>query len=184
MTLISVPVDQAENPSGGKNSNTPFPAGPWTGTIDIVRSRAIPTNDNGQPYSGWQNTDGEVLGIQIGGNTGMDSQEGVGDRKFFVDLTVSDGQLDLTNVELNAFPYASWQLQKSAKRIVNLALALNVATLVEDNGASAWTVPDTFVDSLRNGEFNGMALGYDVIHRKTKSETRPVVDDLGKFFQV
>lgn len=180
MSLIIVPAESAENPAG-TGGNRLFPSGPWQGRIDTVRSKGIPTDKNGKPFAGYASENGEVLSIQLGSNQASDGQDDIGAQKFFADFCVSDGDLDLTSVDLSEYSSPNWQLQIGARRIVNLAIALGAATLTGANGDAAWTVEESFVDDLRSGAYEGREVGFNVMHRKTKSVKTPVVADLSSF---
>lgn len=165
--FIMIPVEQAENPAGTGGTFT-FPAGPWTGKIDTVRSRGIPTDSSGRAFSGYSSTDGEVFGLQLGNNEPGDGQDEVGATKMFVDIAISDGDLDLSNVDITTRDAPFWQLQRSAKLFVNLAIALDAADMIEANGSSVWSVGETFVEDLRSGKYDGVNVGFEVGHTTSK----------------
>lgn len=170
--LIMVPAKDAELglASAGQSE---FPAGPWQGRIDVVRSRSIPVGSDGTPFAGFATDDGEVLGIQLGSNQPLEGQDPVGDRKIFVDICTRDGEYDLTNVSLKDRGVAHWKLQQSARLVVNLAIALGQAELQDANGdGTFWTAPSNFVDALRRGEFDGLEIGFKVQHRRGKGANK------------
>ena len=169
--FIVVPVAEAEAPMGSGLSKD-FPMGPWQGRIDTVRVRDIPTDGKGLPYAGYATDEGEVLGIQLGSNQPLEGQEAVGERKIFVDIVTRDGANDLSNVNVTTRGAAHWRLQQSAKLVMNLAIALGVAELKGTNGSQVWSVPSSFVDSLRAGEFDGMQIGFSVTHRHGKGANK------------
>jgi len=181
MTLIVMPAESATNLVG--SGSKLFPAGPWQGRIDVVRSKGVPMS-NGKPFAGYESDSGEVLSLQIGTNFALDGQDDVGEQKFFVDITVEDGDNNLSNVDVTTYKCPHWQLQRGAKRMMNLAIALGAATLVGSNGDQQWTVEEDFVEQLRSGSFDGMPIGFSVLHRKTKSEKTPIVADLESFHEV
>jgi hypothetical protein len=180
MALIVMPADDLAPQTGG--NNTIFPAGPWQGKIDRVESKEIPTDQAGNPFSGYTSAEGEVLSIMLGDNEPQDGQDSVKARKFFVDIPVSVGDLDLTTVNTSEFGYPDWQLQIGARRHMQLAIALGAATLTGANGDQQWAVDSDFTDQLRSGVYDDMIVGYEVNHRKTKSDKTPVVAELGTFF--
>ncbi len=183
MTLIVVPAEQAETLATSGASNL-FPSGPWQGRIDLVRTRGIPTDKSGNTFAGYESDDGEVLSLQIGTTSPLDGQNSVGDQKFFVDIAVRDGSIDLTNIDVGMYNSPNWQLQMGARRIVNLAISLGAATLSGTNGDAAWSVEEDFVSELAGGAFDGREIGFTVKHRTTKSEKTPVVAELEGFHQL
>lgn len=179
MSTVFMPAEFAETPIGDSSKKTLFPAGPWQGAIDRVTSRAVPTTADGRPFAGYTSPDGEVLTIQIGTNVPLDGQDNVGESKFFVDIPVLDNDLSVLSVDVSERDAPHWQLIRGARRLMNLAIALGVAEMVD----GGWTYDESFLESLRNGSFDGNDVGFEVLHRKTKSTKTPVVADLYKFFQ-
>ena len=184
MSRIMIPVDQVESTTG--SDEFLFAPGPWTGKIEITRSRNIPTNREGQPFAGYSTKDGEVLSIQLGDNAHVEGeqQDQVGNRKMFHDFAVEVGNTSLWDVDPSERNSPNWQLQRSVRHVTQLAIALGQAEQVDDdNGNTCWSVDEAFIDSLRSGEFDGRTIGYTVAHRKTKSDTRPVVANIDGFYE-
>lgn len=175
--MISVPVADVEPRS---LSNTPFPTGPWVGTIDYARSKDLPSNEKGEPFKGYTSTEGEIIAIRMGSNEPLDGQESVKNRKFFVDLCIADGEYDMTNIDLADREHKAWQLQNGVRNLMRLAIALGSAQLEGDNGSSRWVISEGFVDSLRAGEFDGTRVGFEVRHSKAKNDR--IYENLGGFF--
>lgn len=186
--MIVIPAADVEPRT---NSNEPFPAGPWIGTIDVVRSKTLPSTDTGAPFKGYTSTEGEILALQLGANEGVDGQESVGNRKYFADLVIADGEFNLTNIDVSDRDHPAWQLQNGARNIMRLGIALGAAQMTGDNGSSRWELNENFVDQLRAGEFDGMRVGFEVRHTLSKKKYQnPVTgkmeartfENLGGFF--
>lgn len=171
MAGIMVPKARAEAPAAG--GDTPFPAGAWEGTIEEVRVRGFPdfiakAIAEGATNRGYATGEGEIIGLQIGHNTPLEDQGDVGARKMFVDFVTRDGKAQIEDG--NAIPDTSWQMQKDAALLANLALALGATEEVEFEGETyVETTPD-FVQQLRDQDLNGTRIGFRVSHRKWKSK--------------
>ena len=173
MAGIMVPKSRAEAPaSGGDN---PFPSGAWEGTIEEIRVRGFPdfigkALSEGATNRGYTSGEGEILGIQFGDNSPLEDQGDVGARKMFVDFVTRDGNASIEDA--NAIPESSWQMQKDAALLTNLALALGATEEVEFEGETyVETTPD-FVDQLRNGDLKGTRIGFRVSHRNWTSKDK------------
>ncbi len=140
-----------------------FPAGSFSGVLEEVREREIPTNAEGEPFAGWVSTDGSVLGLQFGQMEPLDIDADPGDRKFFVDITVRDGELALDDVDLEERGCPTWQLQRSARTVLNLFSATGHA--VEDEEGFV-VVPDDALAELEAGKLNGLSIGLVIGNRK------------------
>lgn len=172
MTQIMVPKRRAETPVGsGKVTQA---EGAWKGTIDEVRVKPFPEfigkDIEAGRQRGYKSGDGEILSIEVGGQTPLDGQEGVGGRKFFFDFVTRDG-----DVEISAgpdIPEESWQMQRSAALLTNLALALGETEDVEIEGEMYVQTKEGFLDSLKAGEYNTREIGYKLFHREWASKEK------------
>ena len=162
--LIVVPIDQLDH---SEKPDFLFPAGPWMGTIDIVRSRSIPMFE-GKPFAGYDSEEGELLSLQIGTNQALDGQVDIGATKFFVDIAVECGNDTLANIDTQIHSHPNWQLQQSVVTITQLAIALDAAEKVGENGSESWEVSEDFVDNLRAGVYDNVQVGFSVMHYTTK----------------
>jgi len=175
MPLITTPVEELETTG---RTDTPFPEGAWIGTIDTVRSREIPTDKDGNPFKGYTSSDGELLSLQLGSNSSQAGQDDVGNRKFFTDLCIQDGDMDLTTTTTEE----AWQLLNGRRNMTRLAIALGAAEMIGENGKTSWAYPSEFVDSLRAGDYDGMRVGFTVRHTTSKTNGK-VYENLSGFFQ-
>lgn len=186
MNRIMIPVDQVESTTG--SDEFLFAAGPWTGKIEITRSRNIPTSREGTPFAGYSSKDGEVLSIQLGDNSHVEGeqQDAVGNRKMFHDFAVEVGATSLWEIDPSERNSPNWQLQRSVRHVTQLAIALGQAEQVEDDNGTFWSVDETFIDNLRSGEFDGRTIGYTVAHRPNKGknkEQRPIFANIDGFYE-
>ena len=176
---IMVPKQQAETPSGG--GDQPFPAGNWIGTFEDATTKGIPPFLEGEsfPTRGYVSEDTEIVTLYIGQNRPLDGQDDVGERKFFVDLVTRSGDVDWTNVDYNAGKgYPAWQVQRSARLAMNLAMALGLTeTVTDEEGNEYETIGEDFLDTLRSGGLNGTEVGYEVRHRNWKTKEKSGVEE-------
>lgn len=187
MNRIMLPVDQVDSTPNSDNKDFLFAPGPWTGRIEITRSKGIPTDKDGKPFAGYTSADGEVISIQLGSNAHVEGeqQDEIGNRKMFHDFAIECGGASIADMDLTERNSPNWQLQRSVRSLTQFAIALGQAEQVEDESGNAfWAVSPDFVDNLRNGDFDGRSVGYTVAHRSTKSKVRPVVANIDGFYQV
>lgn len=164
MASISIPTRQVEN-LRGSDSEKIFGAGSWRGKITQVDMKDLPARSDGTPFAGYQSTEGQRLAIRIGNNQPMEGQDEVGGMLWFEDIVLQDGELDIYSIDVTAKGHPSWQLQKSARKLVNLAMALGQTE--EQDGSVV--VNDGFVESLAAGEFNGTDIGFVIYHPKPRN---------------
>lgn len=190
MNGIMVPKARAESPTQGGGSKFVLPEGNWLGTIEKVTVKAFPDfiDPVGRPTSGYASKDGEILGIQFGSLQGLDegAPQGI-NNKFFFDFVTRDGA---ATVEAGPdIPEKSWQMQRSATFLANLAVALGATEDVEYEGQTYVRTTDDFLQQLRDGDFNGATVGFNVYHRTWQKKEGGVVTkegvnvELREFFQ-
>lgn len=177
MATISIPTRQAES-LRGSDSEKIFSAGAWRGKILQTDVKDLPSRNDGSPFAGYQSTEGQRLAVRIGENTPVDGQDDVGGMLWFEDIVLQDGELDIYSIDVTAKNHPSWQLQKSARKLVNLAMALGQTEEVDGNVV----VNEGFVEALAAGEFNGTELGYVVYHPKPRNGK--VYPEIETFFAV
>lgn len=158
MPTISVPQSTLDRPQ--TSGNTPQPQGLWQGVIEEVSMKSLPPFA-GEPKSGFESSDGEILAIRIGNNQPMEGQESWGARKRFIDIVVRDGDTTIYEAPANEKGLPNWRLAQSAETLVKIAEALGAAERVDGNV----TVSDAVLEALQNGDFNGTTIGYKVAHR-------------------
>jgi hypothetical protein len=144
--------------------------GLYSGTIEQASVKALPSAANGDPFAGYETTDGERLTLKIGDIEPIDSaltKEQIGNRKYFDDIVLVDGSTTVFEVDVTARDAKNWQLQQSAIRIVSLAQALGEVT--EDDGNMA--VNDGFIDGLRADAYVGTRVGFKLTTRTKNGKT-------------
>lgn len=168
MPAIMVPKSSADAPNAGRDFT--FPEGSFIGTIDEIRVREFPDFIDPTGNRGYSSTDGEILSIQIGEISSMETDgPDVGNAKHFVDFIVRDGNVEIT--EGPGIPEKSWQMQKSAAMLTNLAIALGATEEVEgEDGTVYVATTDDFLDTLRDGGFKGSKVGFVTRHRNWTSK--------------
>ena len=143
MSLFNIPEELLE--FGGSDW---YPIGEYEGEIEEVYSNDLAEDDDGNPYQGFQTSDGEQLSLQFGGFTPLaGAEEAPGNDKVFVKVCLKDGSMDVHTVDAKDKDYQ--QLAKGKRRLAALAQALGY------EGSDAVE----FVDDLRNGAFNGKRFG-------------------------
>ena len=191
--MLSAPTGAVEQISGGADRFT-FPPGQYEAMLEEVRVREIPTDDADNPYAGWANSDGVVLGLQFGSIEPLDVKQDVeiGERKFFVDITLRDGEIGIADVDISERNVEHWQIQRSARSVLNLGRATGHAT--EEDGQTM--LPDAFLEELENGQLNGLTVGLEIGNRQESAKKfkqrrkdnpdaeRRVYDFLQTFFSV
>ena len=175
-----------------KSESQPFPAGPWIGEFEDVEVRSLPDwSEWKKPESsGYESTDGEELSIQIGRNrfagnvpSGEEAPT-VGEKKKFFNLVLRDGNRTVEDVDVDARSVSYFKLQKSARMLANLAIALGWT----DEAGDSIEVRDGFVDALRSGAFKGDRVGFTIYHRGYNttnpdgSKGRGIAEEIEGFF--
>lgn len=181
MAGIMVPKTRAETPTGG--GDRVFPEGSFIGTIDEIYEQGLPPWAGDATNNGYASADGEVVSIQLGSNRSLDEGVDVGNQKMFVKFVVRDG-----SVTIDAgpnIPDASWQMQRDAALLTNLALALGATEEVEGtDGETYISTTDDFLDTLRSGGFVGQNVGFTTYHRNwTKGDKSGTEVRLSEFFE-
>lgn len=175
----------------GSGEEFVFPPGNYEAVLEEVREREIPTNAQGEPFAGFVTADGTVLGLQFGSITPIDVDVEIGDRKYFMDITLRDGERTIEDVDVENRDEPAWQLQRSARRLVNLFLAMGP---VNENSDGTIEVPDEAIAELEAGALNGARVGFTIVNRKESakrfrerkvedpSAERRVFDEISSFF--
>ena len=163
MATIAIPTRKLNAPASG--GDFVWPAGAWRGAIEDVAARALPSSAAGEPFKGYETTDGEEINLRIGSNVYLDDEEQAnvaGNRKQFVTLVLRDGERTIYDVdsEVQNAPY--WKLQQSQRYALAIARALGAAA--EDGEMTV--MEEGFIDALAAGQYNGVEIGYVVTHSK------------------
>ena len=166
MPGIMVPKTRAEAPVG--SGSFVFPEGTWAFTLDETYVQTLPPWA-GTPGRGYASAEGEVLSIQLGSARPLgDGQGDPGNGKLFVKFVTRDGE---TSIDAGPdISDASWQMQKDAALLTNLALALGQTEEIEMNGETYIVTSDGFLDALRDGTLRGSEVGASVFHKSWKSK--------------
>ena len=126
-------------------------SGPWQMVLEQVYEAELPSDENGDPFQGYVTTDGEQVNLQFGTLQPMNGQEGPpGNNKFFVRMTLRDGDEDITTLDVADSKTDYRNLRTSVRRLASLSLALGQNFSTE------------FVENLRSGEFKDRAVIADL----------------------
>jgi len=85
-----------------------------------------------------------------------------------IDAVIRDG-----NVTVDAgpaIPSGSWQMQRSAASLANLALALGLTDEVELDGQTMTVTAEDFLTQLQDEALNGSTVGFTIYHRNWTSK--------------
>lgn len=178
---LRVLKQQAETPVGGGSKN--FPKGTWRFTIispaEYGKERTRPTPEfmhNGATTPAdktprCSGDDGDILSIWLGNAEAVgDGQDSPGDMKFFQDFVIRDGDSDISSIDLDNPGSAGWQIQRDARLLANLAIALGATTEVTQGKLTYVDVVENFVELLQAGSFDGQQVIATVDHRAWKSK--------------
>ena len=158
---IRIPTRVLDSPSGG---DFQWKSGTHRGTLESVERRDLPRSSAGEPFKGYETTDGSELNVRIGSIVYLEDESDAayaGNRKQFVALVESDGNRTIYDVD-NAQSAPYWKLQQSQKNLVLIARALGQVEVDGDDTVIA----EGFLDALASGEFNGTEIGFEVKQSK------------------
>jgi len=134
--------------------------GDWQMTLEEIHEAELPSDEAGNPFQGYVTTDGEQINLQFGTLQPMNGQEGPsGNQKFFVRLTLRDGDEDITTIDVADAKTSYNKLRSSTRRLASLAPALGQTFSTE------------FVDFLRQGQFKDRQVIATLQKTKTPSDT-------------
>lgn len=160
MAAITIPTRSVNAQINGA-TEFKFASGLYAGTLENFEQKPLPSRADGTPFVGHATTDGTRLSVRLGDIVPLEdtASQDIGNRKFFLDLVLSDGDQDVTSVDTTARDVAFWQLQKSATLIATLAGALGEA--IVDNDETV--VVDGFLDALIDGGYAGTRVGFKLV---------------------
>ena len=186
---LKILKQQAEAPVG--SGNKAFPKGTWKFTIlnpaDYNRERCRPTPEfmhnaeetaaqnvklpeNKQKTPRIAAETGEILSIWLGNADAMlPGQDSAGDQKFFQDFVIKDGDIDIGSLDVDNPNGAGWQIQRDARLLANLAIALGATVEVTQGDKVYVELADNFVDLLKDGAFDGQQVVAEISHRAWES---------------
>ena len=166
MAGIMVPKSRAAAPVG--SGQFTFPEGLWNFTLDETYVQELPPWA-GTPGRGYSSDEGEVISIQFGSARALGENQGdPGNGKLFVKFVTRDGEI---GIEAGPdIPDTSWQMQRDAALLTNLAIALGQTEDVTLDGEEYTVTSDGFLDALRDGSLKGTEVGANVFHKPWKSK--------------
>ena len=172
---LKVLKQQAETPvqAGG---NRPFPKGVWrfelltpTGertrpTPDFMHNADTTPEDKSPRVAG---DTGEILSVWLGNaESQAEGQDNPGKQIFFQDFVIRDGITEIMELDVDAPGGAGWQIQRDARLLANLALALGATV----EAGEYYEIAPNFVELLRSGDFDGQQVQFEVSHRAWTSK--------------
>jgi hypothetical protein len=168
MQRITVPASFVEATGG----DFKWPATSYAGTIRAVRVSNPKMSD--RLWAGFESMDAEQISLEIANLevleptqdlTETEISEYIGDRPYFIQLTVRDGSNTFENVDPTERNATNWQLQRGLRDFVRLAQALGA---VETDAAGNLTPDMSLLDELNNdgGDVLGTQIGFSVVHNK------------------
>jgi hypothetical protein len=170
---LKVLKQQAETPVGGGSKL--FPKGKWLFTLispapEFMHNAATTAADKTPRASG---DDGEILSIWLGNAqpVGDGQQDSPGDMKFFQDFVIRDGDVEIGSLDLDNAGSAGWQIQRDARLLANLAIALGATTEVTQGKLTYVEVVENFVELLKEGSFDGQQVIGTVEHEAWSNKT-------------
>lgn len=170
MTTIRVPDETLDQEVGTGGGEVAFPPNPYRATIRRTRRKNLGERMTQagatEPWAGYDSFDVEQIGIEFKPVTPLDDPTGevaetIGQRPYFLDLTIRDGEHQLGNIDPSDNDVDYWQLQQSYTRVAQLAAAVGALR----NGE----IEDSFFDNLANGEFNGQEVILKITNRQGKN---------------
>ncbi len=153
--VFSVPEEQEKIGGGGDW----LPKGDYQFTIADIFEQPLKGDEDGNPYPGFATTEGEQISILVNELVALNGAEVAPSdgSSTFIRLTLSDGNETYVTVDPSSETHD--KLAKSKRRLVGLAKALGV------------TPSEGFVQSLRDGDFDGQSACADFRIWKTATNT-------------
>jgi len=125
-------------------------------------------------WAGFESMDAEQISLEIGSLDVLEAtqdqseteiSEYIGDRPYFIQFTVRDGNNTWENVDPAERNATNWQLQRGLRDFVRLAVALGAVETDTDGNLS----PDmSLLEELQQdgGDVLGTQIGFSVVHNK------------------
>lgn len=182
MANLIVPTKATES-LRGTTSDFVWPEGAYTGTFETADVKDLPQAADGSPFAGYLNAGdgGRRISLRLGDISAMEdqvAQETIGNRKWFVDLVVQDGDYSV-ETPYDQIPDGAWQLRRSVEMIANLAAALGEIQVLDDGLNVA--VTDGFVENLESGAYTGQSIAFVVYHKKNKKNPDAPYQEISTF---
>ena len=168
MQRITVPAAFVESTGG----DFKWPATSYAGTIRAVRVSSPKMND--RLWAGFESMVAEQISLEVANLEVLEPtqdkdvtelSEYIGDRPYFIQMTVRDGSNTFENVDPTEKNATNWQLQRGLRDFVRLAQALGAV----ETGPDGSLTPDmSLLDELNNdgGEVLGSQVGFSIVHNK------------------
>lgn len=138
-----------------------FATGLYAGTLESFSLKDLPAQADGRPFNGYATTSGTRLTCRITDMEPLDDdaspKSDIGNRNYFIDIVMGDGDLTIENVDVNERDVAHWQLQRSALLVASLAAALGET---QDDGAGNTVITDGFMEALASGGYVGTRVAF------------------------
>lgn len=169
---ITVPNETLDREVGVGGGDVAFPPNPYRATIRNVRRKNLgermTQSGAAEPWAGYASFDVEQVGVEFKPVVPLDDPtseiaETIGERPYFLDLTIRDGEHQLDNIDPSERGVDHWQLQQSYTRVAQLAAAVGAI----QNGE----IPDAFFDDLADDVFNGQEVILKITNRTSKGNT-------------
>lgn len=144
---------------GGGASEFAWKAGAYRAAIEDVTRRDLPRSAAGEPFKGYETTDGYELNLKLGSISYLEDESfSVGNRKQFVAIVAQDGDRTIFDVDgaVQNAPY--WKLQQSQRLLAALMDALGQT---EVDGEDT-VIADGALEALEAGQFNGSEIGFTI----------------------
>lgn len=190
MQRVVVPSELLDNEIGGGGTFV-FPPVPYSAVVQEVRVSSPKMGD--ALWAGYTSSDVEQVSLQVGdiealegfgGKTAGEITEEIGNRTFFIQFTIRDGDLDFSNVDITDRNSPNWQLQRGLRMFAMLARALGAGQQTDEGFQ-----PDgELLDDLLKGEgispVRGNTVGFTIVHSKNKKDPSNPYQNVGKIFGV
>lgn len=173
---LKVLKQQAETPVQAPG-NRPFPKGIWK--FEIIaptgeRTRATPEfMHNGDTAAEGKvgrvaGDTGEILSVWFGNaEAAAEGQDNPGKQIFFQDFVIRDGLTEIMDLDPDHPGDAGWQIQRDARLLANLAIALGAVTF----DGTYYEIAPNFVELLKAGEFDSQHIVASISHRAWTSKS-------------
>lgn len=183
---LKVLKQQAETPV--QSGDRKFPKGIWLFEIlQPTKERTRPTPDfmHNAEATAEQNAklpEDKQKSPRVAGDTGLilslwlgnaepkgEGQDNPGKQIFFQDFVIRDGDIDIMDLDPDAPGEAGWQIQRDARLLANLAIALGATTEVSEGDQTYVELAGNFVEMLQDGDFDGQKVVAEVQHSPWKN---------------
>ena len=189
MQRVVIPSELLDNEIGG-GGRFVFPPTAYRGVVQEVRVSS-PTMD--EIWSGYTSDDVDQVSLQMGDIEAMEGfgkqsadeiSEDIGDRTFFIQFTIRDGDLDFGNVDITNRKSPNWQLQRGLRLFGMVAQALGAGETTNEGFSPDFELLDDLLKGEGISPVRGNGLGFTVTHSKNKKDPESPYQNIGKVFTV